>query len=236
MRQLIEELAAEAGLSLAEGLSARLDCHWQLLQQAHRQFNLTAITEPQAAAQKHYLDCLLAAELARPYAGGAAADLGSGGGFPGLVWAALQPQQPWTLIESAQKKAAFLRDCAAAMELPRLAVAAQRAEEAGRDPDCRGRFQLVTARAVAELAVLAEYALPLLAEGGVLAALKGPDPAEELAAAGQALALLGGTLEQVASYRLPRSGEGRTLIIVRKTASTPEKYPRRPGMPAKRPL
>lgn len=228
MRQLIEELAAEAGLSLAEGLSARLDCHWQLLQQANQQFNLTAITEPYAAAQKHYLDCLLAAELARPYAGGAAADLGSGGGFPGLVWAALQPQQPWTLIESAQKKAAFLRDCAAAMELPRLAVAAQCAEEAGRDPDCRGHFQLVTARAVAELAVLAE--------GGVLAALKGPDPAEELAAAGQALALLGGTLEQVAAYRLPRSGEGRTLIIVRKTAPTPEKYPRRPGMPAKRPL
>lgn len=164
------------------------------------------------------------------------ADIGSGGGFPGLVWAAAYPELSFTLIESSQKKTAFLERSAAGMGLERLQALPLRAEEAGRDPALRGSFHLVTARAVADLAVLAEYALPLLREGGMFMALKGPDPQEELTASAHAVELLGGSTEQVVCYQLPLSGEGRSVVLVRKNAPTPEKYPRRPGMPTKRPL
>ena len=117
-----------------------------------------------------------------------------------------------------------------------LRAVSLRAEEAGRNPALRAAFDVVTARAVAELNVLAEYSLPLLQEGGFFLALKGPEPQEELAAAAHALELLGGTVEQVLNYSLPSSREGRSVVVIRKSVPTPEKYPRRPGMPSKRPL
>lgn len=238
MKELIAKAAAAAGLPLEETLLERLAQHWQLLEEANRRFNLTAITDPELAAEKHYLDCLLALKAAescwqRP---GRIADIGSGGGFPGLVQAAALPQREFTLLESSHKKCDFLNDCAAAMSLPKVEALCWRAEEAGRRDELRGAFALVTARAVAELAVLAEYALPLLEQGGLLLALKGPQPEEELDAAANALRLLGGETQQILRYQLPLSGEGRSVVVIAKTAPTPDKYPRRPGMPSKRPL
>ena len=238
MQQLIEQLAQQANLPLAAGLAQKLSCHWQLLAEANSHFNITAITDPAAAAEKHYLDCLLAGAAAAAYlpATGAVADIGSGGGFPGLVLAAASPQLDFTLIESSQKKTAFLLESAAQMGLDNLRAVPLRAEEAGRNPSLRAAFDVVTARAVAELNVLAEYSLPLLREGGFFLALKGPEPQEELAGAAHALKLLGGTVAQVLTYSLPCSQEGRSVVVLRKSAPTPEKYPRRPGMPNKRPL
>ena len=106
LQQLIEKLAQEAGLPLKPELAEKLALHWQLLTEANRQFNLTAITDPETAAQKHYLDCLQAAAAVRSWLpqSGQVADIGSGGGFPGLVWAAAYPELSFTLIESSQKK------------------------------------------------------------------------------------------------------------------------------------
>ena len=236
-RKYLLAAAAAVSLPLEQELADRLACHWQLLLAANERFNITAITEPRAAAEKHYLDCLLAADKAArllPW-GGSAADIGSGGGFPGLIMAAACPDIRFTLIEAMGKKADFLTGTVAAMELANVTVRTMRAEEAGRHPELRGGFALATARAVAELAVLAEYALPLLAEDGVFLAMKGPGAGEELAAAAKALEILGGELTEKEEYVLPE-GSGRTLLVFRKTAPTPEKYPRRPGMPTKRPL
>jgi 16S rRNA (guanine527-N7)-methyltransferase len=234
----LKQSAALAGLPLDDGLAAMLAQHWQLLQEANRRFNLTAINDEPAAAEKHYLDCLLAAQLADSLwpQDGSCADLGSGGGFPGLVLAATYPCRRFTLIEANRKKAGFLNDCAASLGLANLTTLPLRAEEAGRELLLRASFDCVTARAVAGLAVLAEYALPLLRIGGLLLAWKGPEPGQEIAAAEQALTLLGGKIEAVLPYRLPLLDEGRSLVVARKRGETPQKYPRRPGMPEKRPL
>lgn len=240
MDEIIKELVPclEAmGLAGPEHLLQKLACHWQLLSKANACFNLTAITQPEAAAPKHYADCLAAAEALKKLLpqGGKVADIGSGGGFPGLVMAAACPETDFTLIESSRKKTDFLKETASAMGLTGVRALPLRAEEAGRDASLRESFDLVTARAVAELAVLAEYSFPLLKTGGVFFAMKGPDPTEELAAAANALSLLGGECEQILHYELP-CGESRSLLIIRKKQATPDKYPRRPGMPAKRPL
>jgi len=234
----LNEGAGLAKLPLSNRLTGLLAQHWQLLQEANRCFNLTAITDEQAAVEKHYLDCLIAAQLSDSLwpGNGYAADLGSGGGFPGLVLAAAYPARRFVLFDSARKKTDFLNDCTAALDLGNVAARPLRAEAAGQQPQLRGCFDCVTARAVAELAVLAEYALPLLRLGGVFCAWKGPEPQVEITAAAQALALLGGELRQILAYTLPFCGEGRSLVVIGKTGETPQKYPRRPGMPSKRPL
>lgn len=236
--ETLRQGAAAAGLPLTERLVAQLRGHWRLLGEANSRFNLTAISDAAVAAEKHYLDCLLGARLADPLwiESGNCADLGSGGGFPGLVLAAAYPARRFTLIEASRKKAAFLDGCAAELGLSNLTALPCRAEEAGRQPLLRGSFDCVTARAVAELAVLAEYGLPLLRPGGILLAWKGPEPEREIAAAKQAFSLLGGEVEAVLPYRLPLSREGRSLVTLRKSGETADKYPRRPGMPQKRPL
>lgn len=236
--QKLAEGAKATGLFLEENLKEKLALHWQMLVRANAGFNLTAITAPETAAEKHYLDCLIAGDKAAAYLPkeGKVADIGSGGGFPGLVMAAAQPKNSFLLIESSHKKAAFLEECAIAMGLADLEVLPSRVEEAGQNPGFRGGFDLVIARAVAELAVLAEYALPLLRPGGLFFAMKGPEPQEESASAAHALARLGGMAEAPVFYELPFCHERRSLIIVRKIAPTPDKYPRRPGVPAKRPL
>ena len=213
--------------------------HFALLTAANRRFNLTAITDPAAAAVKHYADSLALLprldELAGAAADPALADLGSGGGFPGLALAVARPELPVVLLEAAQKKCQFLADCAAALALPAVQALPLRAEDAGRDPAFRGRFAFVTARAVAELRVLLEYALPLLRPGGRFFAYKGAAWAEEVAAAQNAARLLGGEFAEPLRYTLP-GGEQRAVVEIVKTGATPDKYPRRPGMPEKRPL
>ncbi|NLF79617.1 MAG: 16S rRNA (guanine(527)-N(7))-methyltransferase RsmG [Clostridia bacterium] len=234
----LNEGAAIAKLPLSQRLNSLLTQHWQLVRDANHRFNLTAITDEQAAADKHYLDCLIAAHLSDSLwpSSGYAADLGSGGGFPGLVLAAAYPARRFVLLESARKKTDFLNDSAAALDLGNVSARPLRAEEAGQQPQLRGCFDCIMARAVAELAVLAEYALPLLRLGGVFLAWKGPEPQAEIAAAAPALAVLGGELLQSRGYTLPFSGEGRTLTVIGKTRETPQKYPRRSGMPRKKPL
>ena len=234
----LNEGARIAKLPLSNRLAGLLAQHWQLLQAANRRFNLTAIDDEQTAAEKHYLDCLIAAQLSDSLwpGDGYAADLGSGGGFPGLVLAAAYPARRFILLDSARKKTDFLNDCAAALDLANAEARPLRAEEAGQQPQLRGCFDCIMARAVAELAVLAEYALPLLRPGGIFLAWKGPEPQAEIAGAAQAMALLGGETRQILSYTLPFSAEGRSLVVIGKSGETPQKYPRRPGMPGKRPL
>ncbi|MDO4581701.1 MAG: 16S rRNA (guanine(527)-N(7))-methyltransferase RsmG [Bacillota bacterium] len=235
--EIIERGLTAAGVAYDATLPQACAAHWRLLTAANARFNLTAITSAAEAARKHYLDVLLTAPLFARLAdayGGAAADIGSGGGFPALPLAIACPRLEWTLLEAAQKKTAFLNEAAAALGLSNVRAVALRAEDAGRG-ELRGGFDIVTARAVAPLSVLSEYALPLLRAGGVFAAFKGANAAAELAAAQRALAVLGGTYAGQEDYTLP-DGEQRAVLLIVKTAATPDKYPRRAGMPAKKPL
>ncbi|MBI3750334.1 MAG: 16S rRNA (guanine(527)-N(7))-methyltransferase RsmG [Chloroflexi bacterium] len=228
-------LGAEAGVAIA--------AHVRLLIAWNDAINLTAITDPATIATRHVLDSLAALPLLVGDAATSAmtlapppriADIGSGGGFPGLVLAATLRGSRVTLIESVAKKARFLQTAAAAMGLTdRVAVRALRAEElAAREPAAR---DVVTARAVAGLAELVELALPLLRVGGRLLAWKGSDIEAELAAAGRASRALGG--DAPASHEI--SGipalAGHRIVVVRKVAATPPGFPRDPARRKRQP-
>jgi len=237
-QQKLKRAAQRAGIVMADTLAQKLTRHWQLLSEANAHYNLTAIVEPDIATEKHYMDCLIAGAVitSQLKPGATVADIGSGGGFPGLIWAAAWPELKYTLIESSQKKHVFLQEAAIAMEIGNVQILCRRAEEAGRDPDLRAAFTAAVARAVSNLSVLMEYALPLLAQDGLFFAMKGPCPKKELLGAARALELLGGTAADTTYYHLPISDEKRSIVVIHKTSVTPDKYPRRPGLPGKRPL
>ena len=193
----------------------------------------TAVRAREEALRAHVADSLVALELPAVRGARAVADLGSGAGFPGLALAAARPDARVWLVESARRKCEFLGRAAEAARLANVEVVHARAEEwrAG-----IGTCDLVTARALASLPVVAEYAAPLLRESGALVAWKGRrDPAEEADAAAAAAQLGLGVeaVERVAPW--PRARE-RHLHVLRKLAPTPERFPRRTGMAAKRPL
>jgi 16S rRNA (guanine527-N7)-methyltransferase len=160
-------------------------------------------------------------------------DVGSGGGLPGLALKLARPDLHATLVESDQSKAAFLVQATARLVLSDVEVVARPAEEVGRDPRYRETFDLAVARALAPMPVLAELCLPLVRVGGRLLAQK--TGKEDVAGATHAIELLGGSLETVAASPSEARAEG-TVVVVRKVEATPAEYPRRPGVPRRRPL
>ena len=196
--------------------------------------NLTAITDEEGIVARHFLDSLRCA-LSWGDAPSSLIDIGSGAGFPGLPLKILRPELRVALVESVSKKAAFLRHMIAVLDLRDVMVLTARAETVGRDPQHREQYDVVTARAVAELATLAEYCLPLCRVHGRVLVPKGSDIADEVARARTAIERLGGRVIDVESVTIP-GVEPRTLVVIAKVAPTPAAYPRAVGVPARRPI
>lgn len=246
--------ARDLGLTLTEEQARLFHRHWRELVAWNRRFNLTTVTDCEAAQVRHFLDSLLPLVALRevgwsPICERAerpphwpvgrrllCADIGSGAGFPGVPLKVVCPTWGMVLVESVGKKAQFLRHLVSVLALEDVRVEHARAEELGRDPFHREQYDLVVARAVADLQVLAEYALPLLRRGGLLAAHKGSRAEQEVWEAEKALRVLGGNVVRVLSYELPGVVEPRRIVLVEKRSATPAPYPRRPGLPQKRPL
>ncbi|MGE5559050.1 MAG: 16S rRNA (guanine(527)-N(7))-methyltransferase RsmG [Bacillota bacterium] len=204
------------------------------LQEANKKTNLTSICAPEAIWGKHILDCASLALIWRPDFL-KAVDLGTGGGFPGLPLAVLYPETRFFLVDSRRKKVEEVRKAVETLGIINAACLAVRGEELARMDEFRERMDLVVSRAVGCLSILVELGVPLLKIGGRLAAMKTPQQAEEIAAAAGAMQELHCCLEKTVGYTLP--GEGRReLWLLRKDGPSPEKYPRRPGIPEKRPL
>lgn len=226
--------AGALGLALDEERVAAFERHYVELLAGNRVANLTAIVEPREAAEKHYLDSALCARQVGESAC-TLIDVGSGAGFPGIVCALLRPGLAVTLLDSQRKRVDFLRRAVGALELAGVTVVHARAEDAGREAAYRERFDCAVARAVAPLNVLVELALPFVRVGGRFVAMKGPEGEAEAAAAQRAIELLGGRIREVVAGALPR-GDRRLLVVVEKVSATPRGFPRRAGMPEKRPL
>jgi 16S rRNA (guanine527-N7)-methyltransferase len=195
----------------------------------------TTVSRPAAALDRHVADALTALEVPAVRDAAHIADLGAGAGFPGLVLALVMPDTRVDLIESAARKTAVIERLAAAADVPNARAITARAEDWARD-EGRGTYDLVTARAVAALPVLVEYAAPLLVDGGSLVAWKGACEREEEIAGGRAAEAVGLTPTDVIAVQPFDGARDRRLYVFQKMAPTPERYPRRAGMAAKRPL
>ncbi len=234
IRHLLVPLAAYWGLAVGEIEIGRFVAYAIELSHWNERVNLTRITAPREIVVRHFLDSL---SCVRGFASAPAAlvDIGSGAGFPGIPLKIVWPATTLTLGESIGKKTAFLEHVMAVLELHDVTVVTARAEELGRDPAHRERYDGVVARAVAPLDVLSEYALPLCRTGGCFVAPKGADGAEEAARAARAIGRLGGKLREILPVDLP-GVEPRTLVVVDKQCPTPDGLPRAVGVPARRPL
>jgi 16S rRNA (guanine527-N7)-methyltransferase len=233
--------ARSLGLRLNEKQAAAFQLYYEELVAWNQRFNLTAITDYEQVQIRHFLDSLsilLAGEarlaLARPEP--RVVDVGSGAGFPGIPLKLLYPPLRLTLLEATGKKVGFLEHMIGRLGLQQVAAVHARAEELGHDPAHRETYDLALARAVADMAVVAEYTLPFCQVGGWAIAQKGEAGAAEAWTANPAIQRLGGELSRVLPVELPGLPEDRSLVIVEKVAPTPPAYPRRPGVPAKRPL
>jgi 16S rRNA (guanine527-N7)-methyltransferase len=220
----IEAAAQTLGLCLNPAHLAAFERYIALVLEWRGRLNLTGARTAEDAARVLVLDGL--SGLSYLPTGGAIVDLGSGAGSPGLLIAVLRPEARVVLVEASRRKAAFLALAGRELGLANVDVRQARAEDLGRDPGHRGRYDGATARALAPLPVVLELVLPLLRHGGVAVLPRGRDAEAELASGEPVARLLGGAGEA------PAAG----LIVVRKFGETPPRFPRRPGVPARRPL
>ena len=226
---MITEILSPLRPDLSAEQLALFETYYAMLADWNTRVNLTAITEPEDVAKKHFLDSLAAAPYLKQ--GASIVDVGTGAGFPGLPLLIFRPDLKVTLMDSLQKRLVFLEAVCKELKLKAELVHA-RAEDAGQNPKYREKFDVALTRAVSALPVLCELTLPLVKVGGISIAYKG-DSAEELAASGNALSVLHATAERVV---IPADYGARELVILTKNGTTPKQYPRKAGTPSKNPL
>ncbi|MGI6263445.1 MAG: 16S rRNA (guanine(527)-N(7))-methyltransferase RsmG [Succiniclasticum sp.] len=233
---ILAERGAAAGLTLTQEQLQQFGTYYERLVETNRHLNLTTLTSPEDVAVKHFIDSLLAYDPALMKAGTTVIDVGTGAGFPGLPLKIYRPELKVTLLDSLDKRLRFLQDVIDATGVKGIRLVHARAEDGGRDPKHRGQYDIAVSRAVARLSVLAEYCLPFVKRGGWVLALKGSKYEEEIEAAQNALARLGGKLVEARPVQLPGLDDGRAIVVLRKVKDTPAAYPRKAGLPAKKPL
>jgi 16S rRNA (guanine527-N7)-methyltransferase len=236
MQQLTQYAHRQLGLRLTRSQLSALSLYERELVDWNTRFNLTAIRDPQEIYIKHFLDSLTSLQALRETSVGRLIDIGTGAGFPGLPIKIVYPKMSLTLVESVGKKAEFCRHVVKILDLQGVEVVQERAETLGQDPSYREQYDWAVARAVAILPVLAEYLLPLVRVGGSMLAMKGESGPAEAHSAEHAMRVLGGHLRQLLPVTLPGVAEERYLVVIDKVAATPSGYPRKVGIPAKRPL
>lgn len=234
-----QQALADHGIDLTNRQVRQFADYYQLLIAANRQVNLTRITEERDVYLKHFFDSLTGA-IAEPRLQNeqlSLCDIGAGAGFPSLPLKIAFPQLSVTIVDSLNKRINFLHELVARLSLSDVKLIHDRAESfAAKKSTHREQYDVVTARAVARLSVLSELCLPAAKVGGELIAYKASAADEELVAARGAIKKLGGQVQNEVAMTLPRTTEQRNIIIIDKIAATPAKYPRRPGLPNKKPL
>ena len=223
MLQTLLDSCAALGVPLTAAQAEKLCEFGARLLEQNRVMNLTAITEPQAVAKLHFADCLALLRIV-PFSGRRVIDVGCGAGFPGVPLKLGEPSLDLTLLDSLGKRVTWLEATLRDMGVTAQCVCARAEDYAAR---AREQYDIATSRAVARLNILAELCLPFVRTGGVFLAMKGPDCAEELDEARSAIRKLGGTYERTVTYTVPGTDVTHSVVVIRKTAATPPKYPRR---------
>jgi 16S rRNA (guanine527-N7)-methyltransferase len=236
MKDLAQMAHSMLGLHLTPNQIASFIKYEQELIEWNQRFNLTAIDDPQKIRVKHFLDSLTCTLVMREKIGDRIIDIGTGAGFPGIPLKIVFPALQLTLVESVGKKKEFCQHVVNLLGLERVEVVQERAEVIGGQEYHRQQYDWALARAVAGMPTLMEYLLPMVQIGGYALAMKGESGPAETQDSEYAMQLMGGHLHQVTQVSLPGVEDERYLILVKKVAATPDRFPRRVGLPAKRPL
>jgi len=202
----------------------------------NKRINLTAIDEPAKIRIKHFLDSLACLVVMRKTTCERVIDVGTGAGFPGIPLKIVNPKMQLTLVDSVGKKVKFCQHIVNTLGLENVTIIQERAETLGQSAEHREQYDWALARAVAIMPVLSEYILPLVRVGGKALAMKGETGPAEAHTAENAIRMLGGHLHRLVPVILPGIADERYLIVIDKIAATPREYPRRVGIPAKKPL
>ena len=240
MKELAQHARSLLGIQLSATQIGALEIYEQELLRWNERTNLTAIRDAEQIRIKHFLDSLTCLSVMRSPGGRIACermiDVGTGAGFPGVPLKIIYPGIQLTMVESVGKKADFCRHLVGTLRLEGVQVVQERVEAVGQMPAHRQQYDWAVARAVAVMPVLVEYLLPLVRVNGAMLAMKGESAPPETQQAEHAIRLLGGHLRKLTPITLPGVVEERYLVVVDKVAATPDAYPRRVGIPAKRPL
>lgn len=233
MNEILTSGFAELGIDVPDSVCGNLKTYFEYLEEKNKVMNLTAISGEEDVARLHFLDCS-AMLKALDLEGKRVIDVGTGAGFPGMVMKILSPDTEFVLLDSLNKRIDFLSEVCEKLGLEKVSCIHARAEEAA--AEMGGIFDVATSRAVARLNVLCELCLPFVKVGGVFAAMKGPDCAEELKEAENAVKLLGGRVREVVPYTIPGTDITHSIVLIEKVKPTHPKYPRKWAQIKKQPL
>lgn len=240
---LLDEKAKETGITLSKRQLCQFYDYFTLLVEWNDKINLTAITKWEDVVLKHFIDSLSIVkcfndfdEFYAFFKGKTLADIGTGAGFPGIPLKILVPELNVTLMDSLEKRVNFLNTVCKSLELSNISAVHGRVEDLAHLEQYREKFDFSTARAVAALPVLSEYCLPFVKTGGCFIAYKSEKAPEEIEASGKAISILGGKINRSVEFLLPDSDLNRNIILINKVSSVSNKYPRKAGVPSKKPL
>jgi 16S rRNA (guanine527-N7)-methyltransferase len=224
---------SKLGIQLSDKQIEQFSVYADLLIEWNEKVNLTSITDPEEIVVKHFIDSLTLNEFVQ---GQSLADIGTGAGFPGVPLKILRPELEIYLVDSLAKRLDFLKVVIESLNLNGVETIHSRAEDFGRNPKYRDRFDRVTSRAVARLPILLEYAVPILKLNGYFLAAKGSLADEEINESQKALKILGAEVKNIARFNLGQEAESRAIVVIEKMTQTPKEYPRKAGTPSKKPL
>lgn len=236
--EILTEGCKKLGISLTEKQEQQFLNYYHLLLDWNDRVNLTGITEYSDVMRKHFLDSLCLVQLTGIDKNQIqkVIDVGTGAGFPGIPLKIIFPDIQLVLLDSLNKRVKFLEVLTEELGLKNVTAVHGRAEEYGRKKEYREQFDLCVSRAVANLAVLSEYCIPLVCTDGNFVAYKSGKIQEELKDSQRAIELLGGKIQEKTDFTIPETDIARSLIRIKKVRATPEKYPRKNGVPGKTPL
>lgn len=227
----------ERNISVSDEKMEQFQTYLKLLQEWNQKINLTRITEDEEVYLKHFFDSLTLAFYVK-FEGEqfTLCDVGSGAGFPSIPLKIIYPNIQITIVDSLKKRIGFLEKVVDELGLEGVHLYHDRAETFGQTKTFRNQFDFTTARAVANMSVLAEFCMPLTKKNGTFIAMKAQTAEEELEKSSKAIATLGGKVRKSIDFELPEGAGERHIILIDKKKETPNKYPRKPGTPAKKPL
>jgi len=236
LKKILINGAKELGIELGERQVSQFLTYLEILRDWNKRTNLTSLKDPREIIVTHFLDSLTihkAVDISKEIS---AIDIGTGAGFPGIPLKILKPQISLSLLDSRRKRIEFLKYLSKSLKLEGLEIIWGRAEDCGREKKYREKYDIVLARALARLNILAELGIPFLKIRGLFIAQKGQNLGKELEEARRAIEILGGELKGIISFKLPYSRKSRKLVIIEKILETSHRFPRRTGIPQKRPL